>query len=144
MKRRDFCIALTSLALPFRVLANGRELSFEEMYSGNSVLGLQLSEKLLSLKDQRVVIQGFMAPPLKADAKFFVLTKDPVSLCPFCNSDEDWPDSIIVVWLSEGQRFVQNNRLIQVEGKLGVGSQTDDETGFVSLVRLTDARFEVV
>ena len=36
-----------------------------------------------------------MAPPLKAEAAFLILTKEPVSLCPFCNSDQDWPDSII-------------------------------------------------
>ena len=85
-----------------------------------------------------------MAPPLKAEAGFLILTREPVSLCPFCNSDQDWPDSIILVRLEREQAFVQNNRLIEVAGRLEIGSETDPETGFVSLVRLVDARYEVV
>ena len=50
-----------------------------------------------------------MAPPLKAEAAFFVLTREPVALCPFCQSDADWPDNILVVYLSSNQSFVQNN-----------------------------------
>lgn len=85
-----------------------------------------------------------MAPPLKAEAAFLILTKEPVSLCPFCNSDQDWPDSIILVRLASEQAFVQNNRLIEVTGRLETGSETDPETGFVSLVRLADAKYEVI
>ena len=119
--------------------------SFDEMNApGSSVLGLKFSEKLKSLDGRDASIVGFMAPPLKADADFLVLTKEPVSLCPFCNSDQDWPDSIIVVYLSQTQEFVQQNRLIEVRGRLELGSRTDPETGFVSLVRLVDARFSVV
>ena len=110
------------------------------MYAGNSVLGLQFSEKLKSLSGKRIRIRGFMAPPLKAEAAFLILTKEPVSLCPFCNSDQDWPDSIILVRLAS----VQNNRLIEVTGRLETGSETDPETGFVSLVRLADAKYEVI
>lgn len=124
--------------------ASRPSLTFDEMYSGVSVLGLEFSEKLKSLAGGPVAVQGFMAPPLKADAEFLVLTKEPVSLCPFCNSDQDWPDNIIVVYLSEKTEFVQNNRLIEVCGTLQVGSFTDEETGFVSLVRIVDATFEVV
>ncbi len=117
---------------------------FDEMYASRSVLGLTFSKKLIELKDKIVSVQGFMAPPLKADADFLVLTKEPVSLCPFCNSDEDWPDSIIVVQLSKRQEFVQNNRLIEVTGTLELGSKKDAKTGFVSLVRITDATFRKV
>ena len=85
-----------------------------------------------------------MAPPLKPEADFLVMTREPVSLCPFCNSDQDWPDNIIVVYLSKNQEFVQPNRPIVVTGRLELGSFTDKETGFVSLVRLVDATFEVV
>ena len=49
-----------------------------------------------------------------------------------------------MVYLSEKTEFVQNNRLIEVRGTLQVGSFTDEETGFVSLVRIVDATFEVV
>ena len=114
------------------------------MYSGVSVLGLTFTDKLKSLAGKRVRMQGFMAPPLKADAHFFVLTESPVSLCPFCSTDADWPDNIVVVFLSDKQEFVQANRLIEVVGTLEVGSRMDEETGFVSLVRIVNARFEVV
>lgn len=76
------------------------ELSFDELYSGGGVLGLQFSDKVKNLAGQRITIRGFMAPPLKAEAAFFVLTREPVALCPFCQSDADWPDNILVVYLS--------------------------------------------
>ena len=96
---------------------------------------------MLSFEGRHVVIRGFMAPPLKADADFFVLTREPVALCPFCQSDSDWPDNIMVVYLSEKQRFVQNNAVIEVEGDLEIGSWTDEHTGFVSQLRLRNATF---
>ena len=95
------------------------------------------------LPSKRVRFDGFMAPPLKADAKFFVLTREPVSLCPFCSSDADWPDNIIVVFLKEKQRFVQLNTGITVTGVLETGSQVDEETGFVSQLRLRNAEFHM-
>ena len=75
---------------------------------------MQFSEKVQHLNGKKVVIQGFMAPPLKAEADFFVLTREPVALCPFCQSDADWPDNILVVYLDERQNFVQNNTTIEV------------------------------
>ena len=114
------------------------------MYEGNPILGLQFSEKLKSLAQKTVSVQGFMAPPLKPEANFLVMTREPVSLCPFCNSDQDWPDNIIVVYLSAKQEFVQPNRPIVVTGTLQLGSHTDEQTGFVSLVRLVEATFEVL
>ena len=116
-------------------------LSFEELYSGGGVLGLQFSDKAKRLSGGRVVIQGFMAPPLKAEADFFVLTREPVALCPFCQSDADWPDNILVVYLGKKQEFVQNNAIIEVEGVLETGSHIDPNTGFVSQLRLKDASF---
>ena len=98
------------------------ELSFDELYSGGGVLGLQFSDKVKNLAGQRITIRGFMAPPLKAEAAFFVLTREPVALCPFCQSDADWPDNILVVYLSSSQSFVQNNTTIEVEGVLEIGA----------------------
>ena len=85
-----------------------------------------------------------MAPPLKAEAAFFVLTHEPVALCPFCQSDADWPDNILVVYLSSSQSFVQNNTTIEVEGVLEIGSHRDGDTGFISQLRLRDARFRTL
>lgn len=85
-----------------------------------------------------------MAPPLKAEAKFFVLTERPMALCPFCSSDADWPPDIVVVYLDRAQTFEQANARIEVTGELELGSWTDPETGFVSLVRIRGAAFDRV
>lgn len=144
MQRRNLIVgALAAGLVPARALkASPTSLGFDEMYGAQTVLGLQFSEKMQSLAGQSVSVAGFMAPPLKADAHFLVLTKSPVSLCPFCNSDEDWPDSIIVVYLNSKQPFVQSNKPIVVTGTLELGSETDEQTGFVSLVRLVDAHYK--
>ena len=119
----------------------GETLRFEEMYKASGVLGLEMSDKLVALNGRPVEILGFMAPPLKAEAGFFVLTREPVSLCPFCNSDADWPSDIIVVYLRDGVRYTQMNHAIAVSGTLETGSKLDAKTGFVSLVRLIEADY---
>jgi len=120
------------------------KVRFEEMYKASGVLGLELSDKLVALNGKRVEISGFMAPPLKAEAGFFVVTREPVSLCPFCDSEADWPSDIVVVFLREGVRFSQTNRAISVSGTLEIGSKLDPKTGFVSLVRLIDADYHSI
>lgn len=93
---------------------------------------------------QPVAMRGFMAPPLKAEAAFFVLTEIPMALCPFCSSDADWPDNIVVVYLDRKHTFVQPGTRIEVVGTLEMGSWTDPETGFVSLLRLRNATYGTV
>lgn len=125
------------------MVAQAREmLSFGELYGKISVLGLEFSDKVKQLTGKRISIGGFMAPPLKAEADFFVLTEIPMSICPFCSSDADWPDNILVVYLDKKQTFVQPSTRILVTGALESGSWTDPETGFVSLLRLRNARYE--
>lgn len=142
MQRRSIlalaALAASGFSAPCRA-ARAELLGFDEMYGPASVLGITFSEKLKSLAGKRTAVRGFMAPPLKAGASFLVLTRSPVNLCPFCNSDEDWPDSILVVYLKDPTDFVQANEPIEVEGTLQLGSATDPETGFVSLVRLVEA-----
>jgi hypothetical protein len=121
--------------------AAAASLTFDELYGKVSVLGLSFSDKVKGLAGKDVSMRGFMAPPLKAEAKFFVLTEIPMALCPFCSSDADWPDNIVVVYLDEAQTFEQANALIEVDGQLEVGSWTDPETGFVSLLRIVGASF---
>ena len=118
-------------------------LTFDEMYGKIGVLGLEFSDKLKQLSGKEIRMKGFMAPPLKAEAAFFVLTEIPMALCPICSSDYDWPDNIVVVYLSEKQTFVQPSTTIDVTGILEHGSWTDPETGFVSLVRIRDAQYSV-
>lgn len=137
----SFCFFVSGLA------AGASEpvtLTFSELYSGGGVLGLKFSPKVLAQHGKEVVIRGFMAPPLKAEADFFVLTREPVALCPFCSSDADWPDNIMVVYLTKRQPFVQNNATIEVRGTLEVGSYVDSATGFVSQMRLRNSTFHTL
>lgn len=117
-------------------------LIFDEFYSGASARGLELSPKLKSLEGKRVRISGFMAPPLKPTLKFFVLTKVPMSICPFCSTDADWPDDIALVKLPQPVTALPFDRPIAVTGQLELGYQLDEETGFVSLIRIAATRVE--
>jgi len=147
MRRRD-TLVLAGGVLASWVVGAGRaraedpaRLGFAELYGSIGVLGLQFSDKVKTLAGKRVAVRGFMAPPLKPEADFFVLTKEPVALCPFCQSDADWPADIIVVYIQDGVRFTTNTDRIEVTGTLEVGSKTDRKTGFVSLLRIADARW---
>lgn len=132
---------LLALALLWVGSVTAESLTFAEFYT-STVRGLKFTPKLTSLVSKQVTVVGSMAPPLKAKGNFFVLTKDPVSLCPFCQSDADWPADILVVYLKQDVLFVQKNRPLAVTGRLEIGSYTDPATGFVSQVRLMDAQFE--
>jgi hypothetical protein len=114
-------------------------LAFTELYKSIGVLGMQFSDKVTGLKGKSATMRGFMAPPLKPEADFFVMTREPVSLCPFCQTDADWPADIIVVYLRSGTSMMRNMDPIEVTGTLEVGSATDPKTGFVSLLRIVDA-----
>lgn len=141
--RRGFCAlfggALVASALPDRARA-AEMIAFDELYGSFGVLGMEFSDKVKTLAGQDVVMRGFMAPPLKAEADFFVLTAIPMAICPFCSSDADWPADIVVVFLERARTFETANRLIEVRGTLEVGSSVDPETGFVSQIRIVDAR----
>lgn len=117
-------------------------LEFSELYSGASALGLEFSPKLESLKGKKVRISGFMAPPLKPTLNFFVLTKVPMAICPFCSTDADWPDDIVLIKLSKAVTALPFDRPITVTGQLELGYQMDEETGFVSLVRIVADNIE--
>ncbi len=143
LTRRGMLGALAA-ALLARPAFAAETLGFGELYKSFGVLGLEFSDKVKRLAGRDVTLRGFMAPPLKAEADFFVLTEIPMSLCPFCSSDADWPDNILVVYLARKQTFVQYNAPIEARGVLEYGSWIDPETGFVSQLRLRDALFDTV
>lgn len=113
------------------------ELKFSELYT----TGVDLTPKAKSLAGKEVTLSGFMAPPLKAEAEFFVLTRVPMAVCPFCDSQMDWPDDIVLVMLDDTVSFTPFNRRITVTGRLEVGFVKDAETGFVSFLRLIGASY---
>ena len=66
-------------------------ISFDDLYERETVV----TAKLRALDGQAIEMMGFMAPPLKAEAKFFVLTRSPMAVCPFCETEMQWPDDIV-------------------------------------------------
>jgi hypothetical protein len=119
-------------------------LRFDEFYDGyNMRTGLQLSDKLVSLDGARVTMEGYMAPPLKAELDYFVLTRVRLSFCPFCTTAADWPDDIALIYLPE-QTTTATERPVRISGRLEVGASVDQETGMVSLVRIYADDLEVM
>lgn len=111
------------------------ELKFSDFYVDD--FSIDYSEKLKTYAGKPVAVRGYMAPPLKPDGNFLVLTREPVALCPYCETDADWPRDTLVVYL-RGE-LVQLGSRIKIAGTLDIGSKTDQRTGFVSLVRLVNA-----
>src|SRR5262245_10453328 len=73
----------------------GSRLSFAELYATTGIIGLRLSEKAQDLHGSSVIIRGYMAPPMEETSDFFVLTRNPVAACPFCDTRASWPDDIV-------------------------------------------------
>jgi hypothetical protein len=116
-------------------------LQFDQLYKSFGVRGYEFSDTLLALKGKPVTMRGYMAPPLKPESHFFVLTGQPLALCPFCQSDADWPADIVVIYLVSAAPMLSGGDAVVVSGKLEVGSWTDPQTGFVSQIRIVDASF---
>src|SRR5262249_31346604 len=115
-------------------------LRFSDLYTSSGPLGIAFSESAERLRGQPVRMTGYLAPPLRAEASFFVLCAQPVSICPFCQSDADWPQDIVVVYPHDSAwRFRSAAARVEVIGTLDLGSKLDPTTGFVSQVRLLSA-----
>lgn len=111
-------------------------ITFAEFYNGfNLRTGLVLSDKLLALDGQDVVMEGYMAPPLKPELDWFVLTRIRLEFCPFCSSTADWPDDIALVYLLD-QPVRATIQPLRIQGRMEIGSAVDPETGMVSVVRI--------
>ncbi|WP_169311933.1 hypothetical protein [Deinococcus maricopensis] len=136
MRLPALLLATLALTAPLSAARAQAILKFSELYSKVTIRGIEFSPKLKALSGQKVDITGFMAPPLKPKLDFFVLTKQPMSTCPFCSSSADWPPDIVLVIMPNGKTLDPSTGPIRVRGRLEVGVKRDDETGFVSLVRV--------
>lgn len=140
MNRRTIIKLLGVMPLAWwlgRASAQGSpSLKFSELYGKVTVRGVEYSSKLKSLAGQKVTMSGFMAPPLKPKLDFFVLTREPMATCPFCTTAADWPADIVLVIMPSGKELEPSVRGLTVTGQLDIGVKKDEETGFVSLVRL--------
>ncbi len=119
-------------------------IRFNEFYDGSDLRkGLLLSDKLVSLDGIDVTIEGYMAPPLKAELDYFVLTKVRLAFCPFCSTAADWPDDIALVYMM-GEPATVTQAPVRVIGRMEIGQSRDEETGMVSLVRIYADEVEVL
>ena len=120
------------------------KLKFADLYASWGVTGLKFSPRAMALNGVDTTMIGFMAPPIKAMADFFVLTREPLSMCPFCSSDAEWPPDIVVAYLAHDAQPTAPNEVIEVTGRLELGSWTDPVSGFVSQARLRQAHVRFV
>lgn len=142
VSRRWLTVAgLASLLAGPVAAAEPAVLNFDGLYASFGIRGLVFSPLVLDNAGRAVSLTGYMAPPLKAEATFFVLTREPLAICPFCQTDADWPVDIVVVVLAEAMPLVSAGTRVTVDGRLEVGSKVDAETGFVSQLRIVDARY---
>ena len=142
VNRRTFSLGLASLPLvgaASPALASRTRIRMGQLYDYDN--DFAYSEVAHELQGSEVEIQGFMAPHLKVNSEFFVLSNVPVESCPFCASEDEWLDTIIFVVMREQQEAIDPGTLIWTRGTLDIGTATDEATGFVSRVRLLDADF---
>lgn len=118
--------------------ADVQPLKVRELYNKD----MSFSDLARKHEGHEISVYGFMAPPLKTESTFFVLTKQPMSVCPFCETDADWPGDILAIYGKKTIRSIAYNVPIITTGILELGSYTDPELGFVSQVRLLEAEYK--
>lgn len=92
---------------------------------------------------KEISLLGFMAPPLLPDLDFFILTKMPLAVCPFCEPEMEWPDNLVFIRMKKMISPTNYRVPIVVTGRLEIGDEIDEETGFYSKVRLVDAQYKL-
>ena len=139
LQRRQLLTAMATfagaLSLGGRAILAQEAVRMRDLYNADG----SFSDFALANDGQAVRLEGFMAPPLKAESSFFVLTKIPMSICPFCDSAADWPRDIVSIYARDIVNVTPFNVPIMVSGILRLGVYTDEELGFVSKVRVVDA-----
>ena len=138
MHRRQLLIrsaaAAAACAAP-AVLRAAAPAKVREFYAPDG----SMSDWALTNEGKRVTVEGFMAPPLKANSTFFVQTKMPMSVCPFCETEAEWPDDIVAVYTRRIYDVVPFNRKIVTTGVIELGPYRDPDTRFLSMVRIAEA-----
>lgn len=137
LTRRRMMLTAGSLALTHPAMAGEPAIRVRDLYARDG----SFSEQARALDGQRITVEGFMAPPLKAESRFFVLTKMPMAVCPFCETEAEWPDDILAIYTKRVVQVTPFNVRIEARGVLELGSFTDPDTGFLSMLRLTDASY---
>ncbi|NQZ29624.1 MAG: hypothetical protein HRU06_00015 [Oceanospirillaceae bacterium] len=136
--QQSLAVVSMSLMLPAVSLAVQRPFKIRDLYNKD----LTFSDYANVEVGKPVFISGYMAPPLKANANFFVLTARPMSVCPFCETEAEWPDDILLVYTKRPVEVISYNTRITTKGILQLGTQTDSSTGFVSRVRMISSIYD--
>jgi hypothetical protein len=137
MDRRLFLFAAACTLCPPLAARAADGIRLRDLYDKDQ----SFSDLALGLDGQIIDVSGFMAPPLKAETQFFVLTKRPMATCPFCETEVEWPSDIVAIYARRTITPIPFNVPIIVTGTLALGTYEDLELGFVSRVRLVDAQF---
>ncbi|MBY6006559.1 hypothetical protein KUV62_21730 [Salipiger bermudensis] len=137
LKRRTFLTATLAAPLLMRAAHAAEDpIKLRHLYDRQA-----LSDLAKASEGKRIAVDGYMAPPLKAESRFFVLTRRPMAVCPFCETEADWPSDILAVYTKRIVDVVPYNVKIVSSGVLELGAYRDPETGFLSMVRLVDASY---
>lgn len=139
--RRHAVVSAAEIPPPAPGTHNYPILGFRDIYATVGAIGLRLGAGLPVLAGRPVRIRGYMAPPVAAVDNFFVLTRSPVTTCPFCDPGAQWPDDVVLALLESDSRFVDPSCAIEVAGELDIGRKVDPRTGATRLVRLVGARW---
>lgn len=137
ISRRSLLISAAALPLAAPALAKGGPIKLRDLYNKDR----SFSDLAQENEGKRIDVEGFMAPPLKAEMKFFVLTKMPLAICPFCETDAEWPDSILAIYTKRVVDVIPFNVKIETSGVLELGGFKDPDTGFYSKIRLAEATY---
>ncbi len=121
-------------------------LSFDEFYVNFKPWAYELpefSDKLLALDGRTVIIEGYMAPPLKLDLDWFQLTRVPIMGCIYCSGVGSWVPDIVQVYNETGA-LPFTLQPLRVVGELHIGESVDPETGMVSLIRIYAQDYTII
>jgi hypothetical protein len=131
-------------AAPLELPVAAPRLAFSELYATKGIIGLRLTEQARDLAGCTVAIRGYMAPPLEGSGDFFVLTRNPVPACPFCDNRASWPDDVVMTLLKRESAFIDPFQPIEIAGTLDIGRKLDARTGAPLLVRVVDASWRLL
>lgn len=137
LSRRNTLLGLAAAPFARAARAERAPILLRDLYNKDR----SFSDLATGLAGQRITVDGFMAPPLRAESSFFVLTRRPMAVCPFCNNAADWPADIVAVYTKRLVQVIGFNIPIGVTGLLELGTFRDPDLGFVSRVRLVDAGY---
>lgn len=124
------------VARPGHLLAQDAPIRLRDLYNRD------MSFSDLALSHQGTASPSPVSWPRRSrPSNFFVLTKMPMAVCPFCEPGMPWPDDILAVYAKRVVNVLPFNVPIETTGVLELGDYVDPELGFYSKVRLTDATY---